>query len=159
MKAKHHFWSSLALGGVCYISSRSPAAFAGVMIGGFMIDADHVVDQLWSIYHGAPHTHSSSAMAAKQGGLRGWIARFIRRRKLTRMPLILHSYELMLLLFASTFIWRTAFLLGLSLGYLLHILLDLYRHHNEFLSPFFYSIFFRMARGFRRERLIKSDYR
>lgn len=158
MKAKHHFWSSLAVGGVFYYSTQSPAAFAGVMIGGFFIDADHVVDQLWSIYHGAPHTRKASALLAEQKDLTGWIARYLHRRKLTRMPLILHSYELMLLLFLCTLIWPTPFFQGLSAGYLLHILLDLYKHYNEFRSPFFYSLFFRMTQGFRRESLIKSDY-
>lgn len=128
------------------------------MLGGFLIDADHVVDQLWSIYNGAPHTRKASALAAGQKGFGGWVARYLHRRKLTRMPLIFHSYELLLGLIVATWIWPTPFFKGVSAGYLLHILLDLYRHHNEFRSPFFYSLLFRMARGFRRDSLIKSDY-
>ena len=158
MKAKHHFWSSLAVGGVLYLSTQSFTVVAGTMLGGFFIDADHVVDQLWSIYHGAPHTKKAAALAARQKGLKGWVARFVYRRKLTRLPLIFHSYELMTVLLICTLIWRTPFFTGLLAGYVLHILLDLYRHHTEFRSPFFYSIFFRMTQGFRRDSLIKSDY-
>jgi hypothetical protein len=158
VKAKHHFWSSLAVGGVLYLSTQSVSVFAGTMLGGFFIDADHVVDQLWSIYHGAPHTRKASAVAAEQNSFRGWIARYIYRRKLTRLPLIFHSYELMTVLLISTLVWRTPFLTGLLAGYVLHLLLDLYKHHNEFRSPFFYSIFFRMTKGFRRDSLIKSEY-
>jgi hypothetical protein len=158
MKAKHHFWSSLAVGGAFYFSTQSFTALAGVMLGGFIIDADHVFDQLWSIYHGAPHTKRASALAAQQRSFSGWVARYVHRRKLTRLPLIFHAYELMFGLFICTWVWPTPFLQGLSAGYLLHILLDLFRHHNEFRSPFFYSLFFRMAQGFRRDSLIKSDY-
>jgi hypothetical protein len=158
MKAKHHFWSSLAVGGVLYLSTKSFAVVTGTMLGGFFIDADHLFDQLWSIYNGAPHTKKSSALIAQQKSLRGWIARYVHRRKLTRLPLIFHSYELMVALLLFTLAWRTPFLIGLLIGYLLHIALDLYRHYHEFRSPFFYSIFFRMAQGFRRDRLVKSEY-
>lgn len=158
MKAKHHFWSSLAVGGVLYLSTKSIAAFTGTLIGGFFIDADHLVDQLWSIYNGAPHTKRSSALAAQEKGLRGWTAHFLHRRKLTRLPLIFHSYELMVALLLLTLKRPTAFLIGLLVGYFLHLALDLYKHYDEFRSPFFYSFFFRLGRGFRRERLVKSDY-
>jgi len=53
---------------------------------------------------------------------------------------------------------RTPFTTGLVAGYLLHIALDLIRHHHEFRSPLFYLISYRLARGFRRERLIKPEY-
>lgn len=142
-----------------YLSTNSFAAFSGTMLGGFFIDADHLVDQLWSIINGAPHTKKSSALQAQQKGLRGWMARYLYRRKLTRLPLIFHSYELMAVLCYLTLTLRTPFLVGLSVGYFLHIALDLFRHHKEFLSPLFYSIFFRMAKGFRRDLLVKAEYR
>jgi hypothetical protein len=158
MKAKHHFWSSLAVGGVLYLSTKSIAAFTGTMLGGFFIDADHLVDQLWSIYKGAPHTKNSSALAAQQNGIRGWLARYLHRRKLTRLPLIFHSYELVAALFVITLLLRTPFLTGLFVGYLLHLALDLYRHFDEFRSPFFYSLSYRLKHGCRRDRLVKSLY-
>ena len=49
MKAKHHFWSSLAAGGALYWATGSSAALVGSMVGGFVIDADYIIDQLWSI--------------------------------------------------------------------------------------------------------------
>jgi len=42
MKAKHHFWSSLAAGGALYWATGSSAALAGSMLGGFFIDSDHI---------------------------------------------------------------------------------------------------------------------
>ena len=95
MKAKHHFWSSLAIGGALYWSSGSPAALMGAMTGGFLIDSDHLIDQLWSIRLGAPHMRGASGSGPKKAPAIPWFERYIRRRKLLRMPLIFHSYELL----------------------------------------------------------------
>ena len=61
MKAKHHFWSSLAAGGALYWATGSSTALEGSMLGGFAIDDDHVVDQWWSI-----RMSDASAKAASQ---------------------------------------------------------------------------------------------
>lgn len=158
MKAKHHFWSSVAAGGLVSLLTHNYESFIGTIIGGFFIDADHVVDQLWSIYQDAPHSRKSSAIALQEKGFRGWVARYIRRRKLVRMPLIFHAYELLIVLMALTIYLRTPFLIGLLVGYVLHLSLDLYRHHNEFCSPLFYSLLYRLTKGFRRDSLIKGEY-
>src|ERR1051325_2272806 len=157
MKAKHHFYSSIAVGGVLYFTTHSIASLIGTFVGGFLIDADHVLDQAWSIYLGAPYTRRQSALQSEGRGWRAWIARYFRRRKLVRMPLIFHSYEILLLLSFLTLAYPTLFLIGLLSGYALHMALDLYRHHNEFRSTFFYSLFYRLAKGFRRESLVKAD--
>ena len=96
MKPKHHFWSSLAAGGALYWATGSSASLAGAMMGGFLIDADHILDQLWSIRHGAPLRRPIEARAdAEGGGTRAWFADRLRPRKLLRLPLIFHSYELL----------------------------------------------------------------
>ena len=151
MKLKHHFWSSLALGGAVSLWTGSAEALAGAMIGGVIIDADHIIDQVWSINEGAPPANKSRPE-------QGRFQRLMRRRKLIRLPLIFHSYELMLGLVILAMLLRTPFITGLVAGYLLHIALDLIRHHHEFRSPLFYLISYRLARGFRRERLIKPEY-
>ena len=151
MKLKHHFWSSLALGGAISLGTGSLEALAGAMIGGVIIDADHIIDQLWSINEGAPP-------ASKSRPAQGRFQRIVRRRKLIRLPLVFHSYELMIGLVILAATLRTPFTTGLVAGYLLHIALDLIRHHHEFRSPLFYLISYRLARGFRRERLIKPEY-
>jgi len=72
--------------------------------------------------------------------------------------LIFHSFELLTaVLFLATII-RTPLLVGVAAGYALHITLDLIRHHDEFLSPFFYLLLYRLRVGFRRDRLIKPEY-
>lgn len=158
MKAKHHFWTSLVAGSLLSLVTKSSQPLWGAMIGGFLIDADHIIDQFWSILQGAPHTSSLSAQEAKQDGWRGFFARYFRRRKLIRMPLIFHSYELLVALAVFSFYFRSLFLFGFVTGYALHLALDMWRHLHEFRSPFFYALLFRIFHGFRRERLIKEKY-
>lgn len=161
MKAKHHFWSSLAAGGALYWATGSSAALAGSMLGGFFIDSDHVIDQLWSILKGAPLMRESASNKTGNSAnkhSRGWIARLLRRRKLVRLPLVFHSFELLAALIILTAYLRTPFLIGLASGYALHISLDLVRHYHEFRSPFFYLLLYRSVHGFRRDRLVKPEY-
>ncbi|HKY04117.1 MAG TPA: hypothetical protein VJQ56_04460, partial [Blastocatellia bacterium] len=142
MKAKHHFWSSALAGGGLYLVTGSSAAIAGAMVGGFLIDADHVLDQMWSIYRGAPFMRRPKANDSDRapGGFKGLYKRFVRRRKLVRLPLIFHSYELFAVLVLLSVFAPTPFRTGLVAGYALHIALDFIRHRHEFRSPFFYSI-------------------
>ncbi|MFY9611813.1 MAG: hypothetical protein WAU45_24770 [Blastocatellia bacterium] len=158
MKAKHHFWSSLAAGGALYWATGSSAALAGAMLGGFAIDADHVVDQWWSIRRGAALSSGKAAGDATARGEASRVHRYFQRRKLVRLPLIFHSYELLVVLIVLAASAGTPFLVGLLSGYVLHLALDLARHHHEFVSPLFYSLSYRLARGFQRERLIKPEY-
>jgi hypothetical protein len=158
MKAKHHFWSSLAAGGALYWVTGSSAALAGTMLGGFAIDADHIIDQLWSIRHQAPFRRSRAVEDRRSNSASKWWLDLLRPRKLVRLPLIFHSYELLAVITAVTINLRTPFLIGLLSGYVLHLSLDMIRHHYEFRSPLFYLLSYRMAQKFRRDQLIKPEY-
>ena len=159
MKAKHHFWSSLVTGGALYWATGSVAALTGSMIGGFLIDSDHLIDQIWSIRYGAPlRRPPSEHIDQRPGNPVSWAMNFLRPRKLLRLPLVFHSYELLALISIITIVLRTPFLIGLLTGYVLHLALDMMRHHHEFTSPFFYLISYRLWRGFRRDVLIKREY-
>jgi len=161
MKAKHHFWTSLAAGGAVYWATGSGAALAGSMVGGFLIDADHLIDQLWSIRHGAPFRKKPLPISPSDGPgrpLRMWLTKYLRPRKLLRLPLVFHSYELLSAIVALTIVVRSPFLIGLLSGYVLHLLLDMIRHHHEFRSPLFYLLTYRLSKGFQRDRLIKPEY-
>jgi hypothetical protein len=160
MKPKHHFWSSLAAGGALYWATGSSGSLAGAMLGGFLIDADHIIDQLWSIRHGAPFRREGvdDATELKVAGTRAWLAHRLRPRKLLRLPLIFHSYELLAAIAVLTLSLSTPFLIGLLSGYVLHLSLDVMRHHHEFRSPWFYMLSYRLSQRFRRDRLIRPEY-
>jgi hypothetical protein len=158
MKAKHHFWSSLAAGGAAYWATGSIAALTGSMIGGFVIDADHVIDQMWSIRHGAPFRRKDEGHKIGNSTRMAWLSKLLRPRRLVRLPLVFHSYELLVLFAVLTLLLRTPFLIGLLAGYALHLVLDIVRHHHEFRSPLFYLLAYRLTQRFRRDRLIKTEY-
>jgi len=158
MKAKHHFWSSLAAGGALYWATGSSAALAGSMVGGFLIDSDHIIDQLWSIRHGAPFRRKRPADDIGTSTRTARLADLFRPRRLVRLPLVFHSYELLTILTVLTVVLRTPFVIGLLSGYALHIALDLSRHHHEFRSPLFYLLLYRLTHRFRRDELIKPEY-
>ena len=162
MKPKHHFWSSIVAGGALYWATGSSAALAGAIVGGFVIDADHIIDQFWSVRHGAPFRREPGSNGPGNdsaiGHTRAWLVNHLRPRKLLRLPLIFHSYELVAVITVLTLNFRTPFLIGLLSGYVLHLALDMIRHHHEFRSPWFYSLSYRLAQGFRRDQLIKPEY-
>ena len=159
MKPKHHFWSSVVTGGALYWATGSVSAFAGAMIGGFLIDSDHIIDQMWSIRCGAPFRRPQrDGIESRPGSKMSWVMNLLRPRKLLRLPLVFHSYELLVLIIIIAAVLRTPFLIGLLAGYVLHLSLDMLRHHHEFNSPFFYLISYRRAQGFRRDCLIKREY-
>ncbi len=156
-------WTSVAAGSGLWWATGSATALVGAIIGGVLIDADHILDQLWSIRHGAPYTKAAQVPPSDTAtGLPSKAGRtptdWFRRRKLIRLPLIFHSYELLAAAVFLAATIRTPLLLGLVTGYVLHITLDLIRHHHEFRSPFFYLLLYRLRVGFRRDRLIKPEY-
>jgi hypothetical protein len=128
------------------------------MIGGFVIDADHVIDQMWSIRHGAPFRRKDEDRKIGESTRMAWLAKLLRPRRLVRLPLVFHSYELLVLFAVLTLLLRTPFLIGLLAGYALHLVLDIVRHHHEFRSPLFYLLAYRLTQRFRRDRLIKTEY-
>lgn len=158
MKAKHHFWSSVAAGSALYWATGSGTALIGTMVGGFLIDLDHLLDQAWSIKHGARYRKATAQRLSGKEAMPNWFVDFLRPRQLLRLPLVFHSYELLAIMGVIAFEVRTPFWFGILLGYALHISLDLFRHHREFSSPLFYFVSFRLLRGFRRDRLIKPEY-
>ena len=123
------------------------------MLGGFAIDADHVLDQWWSIRAGGRVPDEPGARGAQS-----LYARYLKRRKLVRLPLAFHSFELLAVIAVLTLNHPTPFLIGLSAGYALHLALDMIRHQHEFRSALFYLLAYRLAHGFRRDQLIKPEH-
>src|SRR5262249_2434979 len=160
MKAKHHFISSAVAGGALYFATGSIGALIGTLVGGFLIDSDHLVDQLWSdrIRNAMSKPIPQATASVENSKKKGIIARYARRRKLLRLPLVFHSYELLALLIALTLAIRAPFMIGLAVGYSLHLFLDLLRHHHEFQSRLFYVFAYRLSKGFRRDLLIKPEF-
>jgi len=164
MKAETHLWTSLLAGGAIALATKSPVPIGAALIGGFAIDADHLIDQVWSnaVARRTGRNKSPDRETGNSGEgknlIAGGIVRLIKRRPLLRLPLVFHSYELLLVALVVLAFYRTPFIEGLVIGYALHLSLDWIRHHHEFQSPMFYLIAYRASRGFDRNRLIKPEY-
>ena len=127
------------LAAALYAYSRSVPEAASCFLSGVLIDLDHVVD-----------FHLFSGERFSLVNFFSWCYES-RWRKVT---LILHSYELFGILCAVAYYLDSAVLQGIIWGAGLHLLLDQLANPRTYrLSPWFYLLGYRMAMGFRRDKL------
>jgi len=123
-----------------YAGTGSAALTAGLAAGGFLIDVDHVLDYV---------------LFERQRDLRpGTFLRYYVSGRPQRVVLLLHSYELLVLLAALAWVTRVEWLWGWVLGMLLHLPLDII-FNGKFASGgliHFYSFIVRARAGFRADR-------
>ena len=114
----------------------------GLAAGGFLIDVDHVIDYV---------------LFERQRDLRpGSFLRYYLNGKAQRVVLVLHSYELLVLLAAVAWYTNVDWLWGWVFGMLLHLPLDIV-FNGKFASSglvHFYSFIVRARAGFRTDRFV-----
>ena len=137
----HLVTTALACAAV-YAGTESVALTAGLAAGGFLIDVDHMVDYV---------------LFERQRDLRpGSFLRYYLSGKVQRVVLVLHSYELLVLLAAVAWLTSVEWLWGWVFGMLLHLPLDIV-FNGKFASgglvPF-YSFIVRARAGFRADRFV-----
>jgi hypothetical protein len=130
-----------ACAATAYATGSAPLT-AAIFAGGFLIDLDHAVDYV---------------VFERQTNLRpGAFLRYYVEGHIRRAVLVLHSYELFLLL-AAVALWTQSVLLGGYLvGALLHLALDIV--FNGRITPYsiaaFYSFSYRLAHRFDAQALL-----
>ena len=132
----HLITTALTCAGV-YALTGSAALVAGVIAGGFLIDVDHVLDYV--VVEGQRDLRPSAFL------------RYYSEQRMSRVALVLHSYELLALLVALAWVTNWVPLWGYVLGVTLHLPLDIFfngRMLSRNLVPF-YSIAYRWRLGFR----------
>lgn len=142
----HLVTTALACAGV-YAGTESLALTAGLAAGGFLIDVDHAVDYV---------------LFERQRDLRpGSFLRYYLDGKTKRVVLVLHSYELLVVLAGVAWFTNVAWLWGWVLGMLLHLPLDIV-FNGKFASGglvAFYSFIVRARAGFRADRFVDRGRR
>jgi len=123
-----------------YLGTGNAALTAGLAVGGFLIDLDHVFDYL---------------VFERQRDLRpSAFLRYYLEGRVERVVLPLHSYELVALLTLLAWLFHRDWLWGYVLGVALHLPLDIL--WNGRLVPgglvHFYSFTVRARAGFRADR-------
>ncbi len=132
----HLVTTAVACAGV-YAATGNATLTAGLAAGGFLIDVDHVVDYV--LFERQRDLRPASFLKYYLGG------------KAQRVVLVLHSYELLVLLAALAWVTRIDVIWGWVLGMLLHLPLDII-FNGKFASGglvHFYSFIVRARVGFR----------
>lgn len=142
-----HLVTTAAACAAVYAGTGDAALTAGLAAGGFLIDVDHMVDYV--LFERQRDLRPASFLRYYVGG------------KAQRVVLLLHSYELLVLLAALAWVTGVAWLWGWVFGMLLHLPLDII-FNGKFASGglvHFYSFIVRARAGFRAARFTDRPLR
>ena len=143
MKPAVHLYTSAIMATALYAHSHSIPESASCFASGVLIDLDHVVD--FFLFSGEKFS---------PGNFVSWC-----EKRWQKIALLIHSYELLVLLFVAAFYLDHAVLRGIFWGAGLHLLLDQVANPKVHrLSPWFYFLGFRIAAGFRKEKMQVSKH-
>jgi hypothetical protein len=137
-----HLVTTTAACAVTAYATGSPPLAAAVFAGGFLIDLDHIADYV---------------LFEKQRDLRpAAFLRYYVEGHIRRAVLVLHSYELFLVLAALAWWTQSVLLSGYLVGALMHLGLDIV--FNGRITPYsiaaFYSFGYRLAHRFDAQALL-----
>lgn len=125
-----------------HAAGASPALIAGVAMGGFLIDLDHVLDYV--------------AFERRRDLRPAAFLKYYTEQRAQRLVLLLHSYEMLALLTGLAWVTGWSGLWGYVAGMAFHLPLDIIfngRVLSRNLVPF-YSFTVRWRAGFRAEPLL-----
>jgi len=131
MKTTTHIYASAAAGGAAYALTGSQAISVSCLLSGILLDVDHLADYC--------------LLTDERFTFKGFLS-WCYELKWKKIYLVLHSYELYLLLLLAACVFPCGALLGVLLGMGLHLLMD--QTGNTGLSKWFYFITFRYRSGF-----------
>jgi len=142
MKTTAHVCASAAAGGAAYALTGSPAMAVSCLLSGVLLDVDHLLD-FWLLAE-EPFTFK---------GFFSWC----HEQRWKKIYLVLHSYELYLLLLLAARLFPGRALAGVLLGAGLHLLMD--QVGNKALNKWFYFMTFRYRSGFSSGALVTGRSR
>jgi hypothetical protein len=145
LKAPYHAAISLPAGAALYVYTGSPVIALYSIISGIFLDIDHVPDFI--LQCGLKNRTPKQAWRA-----------FLDSR-LPELYLVLHSYELLFVLFLAGRLtgWNER-ILGLAAGALLHMTLDQFSNSFKYgLKPYFYFLTARALKKFKKEALTDAE--
>lgn len=129
-----HIFSSLIIGFVFYFSGKNVFVILGAVVGGILIDIDHVIDYILAF------------------GLDIDLNKFFRGEqflKSNKIYLILHGWELVLITAIPALVFDNPgaghFCLGFSAALFVHLVSDVFINHMYFIS---YSYCYRIYKGY-----------
>lgn len=144
MSPTGHFVTTASVCALSHALGGSGELTLGLFLGGFLIDVDHYFDYL--VFE------QQTSLNPLQ------FLNYYLEVKLKRAILILHSYELMALLWLIAAFTHKRVLIGYLLGATMHLALDIYFNGQHVLrQPFrFYSFFYRQSKGFLASQMLHT---
>jgi len=140
VKVKYHIAASGIVSYMVYIMTNSLINTAASFAAGILIDCDHCVD--YYLNHG--FTYDMRKIYDAMSNVR-----------ITKVYLLLHSYELLLASWALAFLHPlNGLYLAISIGFTHHIIFD--QIYNPLVSKG-YFLSYRIAMGFRKESIIDTQ--
>jgi hypothetical protein len=140
MKASAHVYTSAVLATALYAYSHSVWEAVICFASGILIDLDHVMD--FHLFSGEKFSFTDFF---------SWYS----ENRWQKIVLIFHSYELLGFVCAAAYYLDSEVLRAVLWGTSLHLLLDqIGNQKTSRLSPWFYFLGYRIAVGFRREKLL-----
>lgn len=140
MKPTAHIVASGLISGALYYYFKSAPLAAMNLVGGVLIDADHLIDYF---------IEQKPTLKLRK------ILRHFYNKKFKRAYVFLHSLEMLFLLWIYALISGSQELLvGLAIGISQHMLFD--QLANKMRHPFAYSFIYRTLNDYRKESFLKE---
>lgn len=141
MKLSKHIAVTLPVSAVVYCIFHSLPAFFGSLIGGLLIDIDHLFD--YFIHEGVNFRLYS-------------FFEWCYKNKWKKLILFFHSIELVLVFWLCILYFHLGLLwIGIAIGMTQHLILDAI--FNIQLNPMFYFFILRFRKGFERKYILRGD--
>ena len=142
MKPGGHIVFTLTISGLLYLVFKSSAAFFASLIGGVLIDMDHLLD--YYLQEGV------SAFRLKS------IYLWCSEQKFKFTYLFLHSIELIFLIWCIISLFKLGVAwIAMAVGLTQHLLLDILLNKGKIYS-YSYFLSYRISKGFKKEGLLRQ---
>jgi hypothetical protein len=144
MSPTGHFVTTASVCLLSHALGGSGELTVGLFLGGFLIDVDHYFDYL--VFERQTSLNPTRFLS------------YYLECKLERAILVLHSYEVMALLWLLAAFTPNKVLIGYLIGATMHLALDIYFNGQHVLrQPFhFYSFFYRQSKGFLASQMLDA---
>jgi hypothetical protein len=140
-----HILTSATAIGIAFGVTRSISLSLGVAIGSLLLDADHFLDYLF-----IDDQRSLNPIR---------FLKYYSKRFPPRRVLLLHSYELLIILLSFAFLTSSKALGGFATGAFIHLVADILPRSNRSIGSRIklYSFIYRWHHGFNSSRLYRQD--
>ena len=141
MRPSFHGIISFSLGALLWYFTKSVYAGLLCFLFGYLIDFDHVIE--YALQYGFKNFKSKT------------IYQTCKLVLFDRLYLVFHAYEIMIILWVATVVTKNIYLLGISIGYSSHLIMDVITNP---VLPFSYFMTRRFLKQFKIHELMKESF-